>query len=361
MPELDSKSISLTETVQKGGCAAKLPAGQLREILQELELSKPPSLILGAETMDDACLWSLANGQNLVQTLDFFTPIVDDPYDFGAIAAANAISDVYAMGGSPKLCLSILAFPTQTLPIEILKPLLRGALEKIHEAGACLAGGHTIDDDTLKFGLSVTGFVPADQAWTNAGARPGDVLILTKALGTGTITSALKRREVSDIIVAGAIESMKQLNNAPEMLTQIKPGESSGATDTIRIHAATDITGFGLAGHALQMARASNVNFHIDTQMVPVLPGARECIENKILNRAHRTNWEYVKNEVNADAVSDTTRLLMVDPQTSGGLLLAVSAECAAIVVERLKSRFRATDIIGKVVPAENNVRIVFF
>ena len=351
MPQLDSnsirlnaKSIRLTETVQKGGCAAKLPAGQLRDVLAKLKMKKPRELIVGTEHMDDACLWqlgqnSLAASQSMVQTLDFFTPIVDDAYDFGAIAATNAISDVYAMGGTPKVALSILAFPSQTLPIELLEPLLQGALDKIHEAGACLAGGHTIDDDTLKFGLSVTGFVRTDRAWTNTGAKPGDTLILTKAIGTGTITSALKRREVEDQIVVQAIESMTRLNRAPELL------------DSIEVHAATDITGFGFAGHALQMARASQVNLQIRANQIPILPGARECLERGILNRAHRTNWEYVKDEIELNQVSEIERLLLVDPQTSGGLLLSVPQNQAAETLARLQPVFKSAAIVGEVVP----------
>lgn len=341
MSQMDRKPepIRLTETVQKGGCAAKLPAGQLREILQKLEINRPKELRVGTETMDDACVWELGTGESIVQTLDFFTPIVDDAYDFGSIAAANALSDVYAMGGQPRIALSILAFPSQSLPIELLGPLLQGALDKIHEAGACLAGGHTIDDDTLKFGLSVTGFVRSDRAWTNAGARAGDVLILTKAIGTGTITSALKRREVEDSVVAKAVTSMKQLNRAPELLHGLD------------IHAATDITGFGLAGHALQMARASDVSFQIHASRLPVLPGARECLEKKVLNRAHRTNWDYVKDEVKLDGTSEIERLLLVDAQTSGGLLLSVSKEQAAEALDRLKPMFPLAAVIGEVVP----------
>lgn len=333
MSELDSKSIRLTETVQKGGCAAKLPAGQLRDILKKLGLKKPPSLSVGTEHMDDACLWDLGNGQSLVQTLDFFTPIVDDAYEFGAIAAANALSDVYAMGGAPKIALSILAFPSLTLPIELLEPLLKGAVAKIEEAGACLAGGHTIDDDTLKFGLSVTGFVATHRAWTNAGAKPGDVLILTKALGTGTLTSALKRRELSAEHLAPLIASMQQLNRVPELLADFS------------VHAATDITGFGLAGHALQMARASGVDFSIRLQRLPTLPGAVAYIERGILNRAHKTNWDYVQNEV---SVPEHAKWLTVDPQTSGGLLLAVPKKDAEAIVGRLKEKFPATSLIGE-------------
>lgn len=348
MQTMDPRKIRLTETVQKGGCAAKLPAGQLRAILQKLNLQRPAALTVGTEHMDDACLWDLDGNQSLVQTLDFFTPIVDDAYDFGAIAAANAISDVYAMGGSPKIALSILAFPSQTQPIELLEPLLQGAVDKIHEAGACLAGGHTIDDDTLKFGLSVTGFVARGKGWTNAGARAGDVLILTKALGTGTITSALKRREHDEGHVAAAIASMKQLNRAPELLG----GEN--------IHAATDITGFGLAGHALQMARASGVAFSIRASALPALPGAWACLEKGILNRAHKTNSDYVSEEISTEGLSDSARWLLMDPQTSGGLLLSVPRERGEAVVAKLKERFPATCLIGEVSAAQGARRVVF-
>lgn len=332
---MNSEKIYLTQTVQKGGCAAKLPAGQLRDILKKLQIQKMPSLTVGTEHMDDACIWDMGDGQSLVQTLDFFTPIVDDAYDFGAIAAANAISDIYAMGAIPKIALSILAFPTQSLPIELLEPLLRGALDKIQEAGACLAGGHTIDDDTLKFGLSVTGFVPSHKAWTNSGAQIGDVLILTKALGTGTLTSALKRRELKQEFFEPLLASMKLLNRAPELLV----GEE--------IHAATDITGFGLAGHALQLARASGANLQIDLSKLPILPGALSSIEAGVLNRAHFTNWDYVCEDVFVNDMPESLRWFVVDPQTSGGLFLSVRADRAVAIVEKLKRQFPSTEAIG--------------
>jgi selenide,water dikinase len=348
MQPLDSKSIRLTETVQKGGCAAKLPAGQLRDILKKLNIQRPASLSIGTEHMDDACLWDLGNGQSLVQTLDFFTPIVDDAYDFGAIAAANAISDVYAMGGTPKIALSILAFPSLTLPIELLEPLLRGALDKIQEAGACLAGGHTIDDDTLKFGLSVTGFVPTNRAWANSGAKAGDAVLLTKPLGTGTLTSALKRRELEDKFLEPLLASMKKLNRVPELL-----GEDI-------VHAATDITGFGLAGHTLQLARASEVNIEIELSSLPLLPGAMECLLKGILNRAHKTNWDYVQGEITIQKSGDEWRSVVTDPQTSGGLLLVVPGERAAAIRDKIKAAFPATAIIGRVVERSGDKRISF-
>lgn len=332
-------TIRLTETVTKGGCAAKLPAGQLRQVLGQLALKNPPELVVGAETLDDACLWDLGNGQLLVQTLDFFTPIVDDPKDFGRIAAANALSDVFAMGGAPKTAMTILAFPSQKLDLNLLEPLMAGAVEKITEAGACLAGGHSIDDDTLKLGFSVSGFVPKEKAWKNSGAQAGDVLILTKALGTGTITSAIKNKKSKMEWEEAAIQSMCQLNRVPDLVSDFS------------VHAATDITGFGLLGHALQMAQASGHSIEFQSEALPVIVGARSCLEEKILNRAHRTNWEYVENQVQIDCKEEWKKWLAVDPQTSGGLLLSVSAADASEILKRVRSRFSHAAVIGSVKP----------
>jgi len=329
--------IRLTETVQKGGCAAKLPAGQLRKVLGSLKMENPKELLVGAETLDDACLWDMGNGQLLVQTLDFFTPIVDDPKDFGRIAAANAISDVFAMGGEPKTALTILAFPSAKLDLELLEPLMSGAIEKIVESGACLAGGHSIDDDTLKLGFSVTGFVDKNKAWKNSGAQEGDVLILTKALGTGTITSAIKNKKAKPEWESAAIESMCQLNQVRPLLREIE------------VHAATDITGFGLLGHASQMAEASKKTFRIDSEKLPVILGAEICLQEKILNRAHKTNWEYVEKRISLGDVPEWRKWLLVDPQTSGGLLLSVARRDAAEVVSRLSAQFKSTSIVGEV------------
>lgn len=343
MPELDAGStIRLTQTVAQGGCAAKLPAGQLRGILSRLESRRPRELLVGNETLDDACLWDLGDGRLLVQTLDFFTPIVDDPGDFGAIAAANAISDVYAMGGLPATALAILAFPARTLPLELAGPLLRGAVEKLNEAGACLAGGHTIEDETLKLGFSVTGFVARDKAWTNAGCRPGDALILTKGLGTGTITTALKIREARAEWVQAAISSMKTLNRAVDLL------------EGITVRAATDITGFGLAGHALQMAQASQVTFEIACSSLPALEGALQSLRDGNLNRAHHTNRDYAQGKVRyVEDLDPALRWLTLDPQTSGGLLLSVPASEASRAVTRLRARFPLTAEIGRALGRE--------
>jgi len=349
MQPMDHASFKLTDSVTKGGCAAKLPAGSLRELLISLKRPAPKELAVGTDTLDDACLWNLGQGQYLIQTLDFFTPIVDDAKDFGAIAAANALSDVYAMGGIPKIALTILGFPTSKLPLDLLKPLMEGALEKIAEAGACLGGGHTIDDDMLKLGFSVSGFVDIDKAWTNSGAQIGDVLILIKGLGTGTITSAIKLKKAEDTWIAAAVASMKQLNY---ILDLINP---------TLIHAATDITGFGLAGHSLQMAEASGMVFQIETSKLPHLKGALELLSQGVLNRAHHSNFEYVKDRTEYRNVNDPHRWLTVDPQTSGGLLLSVGERNADDILTKLRTRFPLATKIGRVHRKKSGIGSLIF
>jgi selenide,water dikinase len=333
------KTVRLTQTVQKGGCAAKLPAGMLSEFLADIDFGTSPELLVGSHTLDDACLWDLGDSRCLVQTLDFFTPIVDDPYDFGAIAAANALSDIYAMGGVPRLALTILAFPTAVLDKEVLRALMQGANDKIREAGAVIAGGHSIDDDTLKLGFSVTGFVEKNRSWTNAGARPGDMLILTKGLGVGTIVSAMKLGSASPAAASAAIASMKQLNDI------------SSLRDSLAVHAATDITGFGLAGHAMHIAQASEVSLRIDMKEVPQLAGALDLLTQGIRNKAHRSNMDYIEARgVHLPFAADNPlRWLSVDPQTSGGLLLVVPKDSVAQSVTLLQERFPATAVIGEV------------
>lgn len=346
-----SQQVKLTETVQKGGCAAKLPAGELRNILGRLpKIVRPKELIVGAELMDDAALWDLGDGRLLIQTLDFFTPIVDDPQTFGAIAAANALSDVYAMGGRPTIALAILAFPTATLSLDILEQVMLGASQTIASAGAALAGGHSIDDDTLKFGLSVAGFVDKARAWTNAGVRPGQLLILTKPVGTGVVTTALKRRICQEEWLAAAIKSMMQLND----LSYVGEGLNG-------IKAATDITGFGLAGHALQVARASGVAIDFSVPNLPTLPGARQLLEQNVVNKAHRTNGAYVEAEVAYEAVAPADRLLTLDPQTSGGLLLAVEPTSAKDLLYRIREKFPLAAVVGQACAHSNGTPLVRF
>jgi selenide,water dikinase len=344
--ESSKTQIRLTQSVKKGGCAAKLPAGELKRILSHLKIRRPSELILGMEHMDDASLWDLGDGRLMINTLDFFTPIVDDPADFGRIAAVNALSDIYAMGGAPALALTILAFPMSQLPIELLEPMMNGALEKIEEAGAGLGGGHSIDDETLKLGFSVTGFVDKSRAWTNSGAKPGDVLILTKGLGTGAIISAHKDNKADVSWVNSAIESMTKLNSLPLMLSDID------------IHAATDVTGFGLFGHTLEMALGSQVRIELKSSQFPVLPGALECLRAGVRNRAHRTNREYVDRFLQADeGLPEELLLLGFDAQTSGGLLLAISENDLALVLDRVRGEFFQSQYIGRVTEIDGNIQ----
>lgn len=333
--------IRLTQTVQKGGCAAKVSATELRKILALVKFpDKNKALLVDGSGFDDAAIYRIDDSLALVQTLDFFTPIVDTPRLFGRIACANALSDVYAMGGTPKTAMAILAFPTASLSNEIIAEVLQGACDILSEAKVPLVGGHSIDDDTLKFGLSVTGYVHPEKIWSNAKAKEGDVLILTKGLGTGTITAALKRSELAESEITDALSSMCQLN---QILDLLDDSLQSG------IHAATDITGFGFLGHAMQMAKASQKSFHVSCEDIPALPLAKSCLEKSFLTKAHRTNKDYVNENVSWGSVDQITSLLLLDPQTSGGLLLSVDATKAVEINKSLKTRFLQSTVVGRV------------
>lgn len=329
----------LTQTVTKGGCAAKIAAGTLTDLLRGLPRQEHPDLLVGTDFLDDAAAWRMNPSQAIVQTLDFFTPIVDDPHDFGAIAAANAVSDVFAMGAEPLTALTILAYPIDVLPGAILTGLMEGATRTLNDAGARLVGGHSIDDDTLKLGFSVTGVAHPDGLWSNRGARPGDVLILTKPVGTGTLTGALKNDEVPPEALEDALASMRTVNRLD------LPSETRTA-----VRAATDVTGFGVLGHALHLAEGSNATLRIDASAVPLLDGAADTLARGILTKAHRTNTVYVgervsgRNDLTAEAWWS-----LVDPQTSGGLLLAVEAERADEVLDAIAPRFPRAARVGEV------------
>lgn len=346
------KNIRLTQTVKKGGCAAKVAATELRKILAQVRFPPdPPDLLIGTGTFDDAAIFRVNEDCALVQTLDFFTPIVDSPRTFGKIAAANALSDVYAMGGRPVTAMSILAFPVATMDPEVVVELLQGASDVIAESGASLVGGHTIDDDTLKFGLSVTGFVHPLKIWSNAGARPGDLLVLTKALGTGTLTAALKREAVTESQIQDGIDSMCLLNNVASLIsTEVFP----------HIHGATDITGFGLAGHAFNLAKSSGVSLEIDSSLLPAFDRAREFIGKDFLTKAHVTNRQYTAENLVFDSVDEISQELFFDPQTSGGLLLAVHPEFAERLIREILPRFKSSRVIGKVL-RKSDLMLRFF
>ena len=334
------ENLKLTQSVQKGGCAAKVAASELRQILAQVKFPKvSDDVIVDGHLMDDAAVVKISPELALVQTLDFFTPILDSPYLFGQVAAVNALSDVYAMGGVPKTALAILAFPLATMSQQTIAQVMQGASDKIGEAGASLVGGHSIDDDTLKFGLSVTGYVHPEKIWKNSGAESGDKLILTKALGTGTATAALKRQEVIESDIQDEINSMCQLNSLLDFLN---------ADQLSSIHAATDITGFGFAGHSVQMARASKKTFKVDFAAVPRFTNTLSFMERGFLTKAHRTNREYVISEIQT-SLSDLQMNLLFDPQTSGGLLLSVKAAAAEAVCVSLGKKNRYAAIVGSV------------
>lgn len=333
--------VKLTQTVQKGGCAAKVAASELRSILSQVQFPIPHNnLLVDGRHFDDAAIYKVTDEISLVQTLDFFTPILDSPYLFGQVAAANALSDVYAMGGVPKTAMVILAYPLATFEKSWVVELLQGVSDKVKEAEANIVGGHTIDDDTLKLGLSVTGYCDSNRFWTNQNCQIDDVLILTKPLGTGTRTAALKRQVVDENQIQEVIDSMRQLNAIPALLNK---------QHLSAVHAATDITGFGLLGHALNMAKASSKTFEISFSNVPLFDDTLASLENGYLTKAHRTNREYVKDFASFGSLSETQLLSLCDPQTSGGLLLSVDPQSATTLLHEIKSFFPRSQIVGKV------------
>ena len=299
-----------------------------------LELPKDPNLLVGIDTCDDAGVYRLGDDTALVQTVDFFTPIVDDPYDFGRIAAANSLSDVYAMGGRPLLCMNILACPAQSMDPSVVRQVVAGGLSVIREAGALLVGGHSVEDAELKYGLSVTGLVHPQRVLRNGGARPGDVLVLTKPLGTGILSTAIKGG------LTGA-ETERQLVALLTTLNRL-PVEIIGEDEALRsgVHGCTDITGFGLIGHAHEMAAASGVSMRLDRQALPILPEALGFAGMGIIPEGTYRNRNHYRQWVRAGLPEmDGLEMLGYDPQTSGGLLLAMERMAARRLQDELHRR----------------------
>jgi selenide,water dikinase len=313
----------LTQHVKAGGCASKLAPGSLRAALDTLPLRSDPNLLVGFDQSDDAGVYRIGEDRALVQTVDFFTPMVDDPWTFGQIAAANALSDVYAMGGAPLTALAIVCFP-QDGELDVLGQILRGGMSKLEEAGCTVVGGHSVRDMEIKFGYAVTGLIHPDRVYTNGGARVGDALVLTKPIGTGVITTALKQGNAEEEWVQGAIRSMTTLNRTAAVVI----AEHGG------VHAMTDITGFGLMGHGREVALASGAVLEIEPQKVPRLEGALEAIALGAVPAGLLANREFAECMVSEEGVLDEPlRMLMYDPQTSGGLLVSVDAGRAASLV----------------------------
>ncbi len=298
-----------------------------------------PNVLLGIGTSDDAGVYKLRDDLALVQTVDFFTPIVDDPYDFGRIAAANSLSDIYAMGAVPLTALNIAAFPLEELGADVLGRILAGGAAIAAEAGVAIIGGHTIEDAEPKYGMAVTGTVHPDRFVRNAGARPGDVLVLTKPIGTGIMATALKRGVIEESAMAPAVAAMTRLNAA-----------AARAMVAHGAHAATDITGFGLLGHGGEMARASGVRLRLHAGDVPLFPGVRELVAAGAVPGGSKANRaEHAANTVYADDVDDLTRVVLSDAQTSGGLLIAVAPERARALCTHLRTGGDLGVVIGVV------------
>lgn len=310
--------------------------GDLSRALAALPHRTDPRLVVGRETFDDAGVFVLSDDLALVQTVDFFAPIVDDPYLFGQIAAANALSDVYAMGGEPLTALNIVGFPSGKLPIEVLTEILRGGQDKVHEAGALIVGGHTIIDEELKYGLAVTGRADPQRLLTNAGAVVGDKLVLTKPLGTGLLATAAKQQKLPSRELDGLLVSMAQLNR-----------DASRAALAVGARCATDVTGFGFLGHALHIARASNVTLQIELANLPALPGARESWRAGMRTGGAERNEQYLRDLVGWGGSSDEDRAILIDPQTSGGLLVAVSTQRLAEYLSLVPAAVEVGEVVS--------------
>jgi selenide, water dikinase len=296
------------------------------QVLHELPKFKNPDLLVGTETSDDAGVYRLRSDLAIVNTVDFFTPIVDDPYVFGQISAANSLSDVYAMGGEPKTCMNIVCFPKGKMDIEILGEILKGGADKVKESGAVVIGGHSIIDEEIKFGMAVTGVIHPDKIFRNVGVQEGDALILTKPLGTGIITTALKKGKASEESVNQAVKSMTTLNASASLVARKHP-----------IHACSDVTGFGILGHALEMASGSGVTLVIESAKLPLLHRAPRLAEKGYLTGGCKRNQEYLNDKMVIDkSIREGLVQVALDPQTSGGLLIAVAKRHAVKLIEDL-------------------------
>jgi len=311
-------------------------------VLGKLARQHDPNVLVGFDTADDAGVYKISADQALVQTVDFFTPIVDDPYTFGQIAATNSLSDVYAMGGRPLSALAMVCFPEKG-DLEILERILAGGLSKMMEAKCAVIGGHSVRDPEIKFGYAVTGIIHPERVWTNAAAQPGDRLILTKALGTGVISTAIKRGEARQAWIDAATESMTTLN---ARAAEVAIGGG------FHVHAATDITGFGLIGHLREVALGAKVSVRIDSAGVPLLDGAIDCVRGGFIPGGLTANREFAECVVGYEGdVSGEVKTLLFDPQTAGGLLLSVAGEVADALLAALNAAGVPAVEIGEVLP----------
>ena len=340
--------IKLTKLAECAGCGAKVGAGELSKLLEGLKVRQDPNLLVGYDRSDDASVYKLSDELALVQTVDFFPPIADDPYTFGAIAAANALSDVYAMGGEPKLALNVMAVP-EDMPKEAVHAILRGGYEKAYETGAIITGGHSIYDKEPKYGMAVTSFVHPDKLLTNSGAQPGDVLIYTKPVGIGVLTAGIKGSLTDEETRTFAEGLMMTLNKyARDIMVKY------------RVHACTDVTGFGMMGHLLEMEQGSEAEVHVDLSGIAFVPQALELARLGVLPAGVYRNRHFAERWVEAGETELAVQDLLYDPQTSGGLMMAVHPEDAPALLEELRqdNRVPAPQLVGRVSPYQGDKRI---
>jgi selenide,water dikinase len=352
MGKMESRTgkITLTQFSHGGGCGCKIAPAVLREMLAQLPAGfTPPELLIGTETSDDAAVYRLNDQQALIATTDFFMPIVDDPFDFGRIAAANALSDIYAMGGSPILALSLVGMPIDRLPLEVIGRVLEGGASMCREAGIPLAGGHSIDSVEPIYGLAAMGLAHPERVKSNAGARAGDVLILGKPLGIGVLSAALKSGRLDEAGYAAMVAVTTQLNRV---------GVKLGLLDAV--HAMTDVTGFGLLGHLLELCRGSGCCADLDFGMLPVVETARTLAQEGVKTGASARNWSSYGAEVQLRDVAPWQQIILTDPQTSGGLLVACAAEAAKDVLALFHAEgFAAAVEVGRLRGWESGERVV--
>jgi selenide,water dikinase len=345
----DQAPLRLTQFSHGGGCGCKVAPGVLREILASGGGLIPPRLLVGIETSDDAAVYRISETQAIVATTDFFMPIVDDPHDFGAIAATNAISDVYAMGGTPLFALALVAMPVDRLPVETIRRIAAGGESACARAGIPIAGGHTIDSVEPIYGLAVIGIVDPTQVKRNAGARPGDALILGKPLGVGVYSAALKKQELPAHAYADLLATTTRLNT---------PGVALGRMDAV--HALTDVTGFGLLGHLLEICRASETGAEVDFARVPLLPDTLDLARRGFVTGASGRNFAGCSSEVTLEpGMGDLERAVLTDPQTSGGLLVACAADAVDDVLALFRREgFEHAALIGRVAGGDPRVAV---
>lgn len=338
----------LTELTKSSGWAAKIGPATLAQVLCHLPKVYDKNLIVGLDTSDDAAVYKINDDLAIIQTLDFFTPVVDDPYTFGQIAATNSLSDIYAMGGEPKLALNIVCFPN-CLPSDVLVEILKGGHDKVKEAGAILVGGHTVEDDEPKYGLSVTGFVHPKKVLANSAAKVGDLLVITKPIGTGIINTAIKGGLADKYSYEQAVKVMTTLNKY-----------AKDAVEKVGVNGCTDITGFGLLGHGLEMASASQVSLKIDHEKIPLINGTLKYAQMGLVPKGTYSNEQYIGNKVKfADYIERDMVDILFDPQTSGGLFVSVTEDKVDALLEELKNTPTKYAVIGEVVEKQDHLLIV--